>query len=108
MNTNLVLDASINLVYILIELGLFGLLIYYVRKQKSLDGILLLTSSVLNILNRPLMYFGYKYLENNHSDINILQVFDNSLKIYGILSSIIFTIGLLLLVIKQTNKNQKI
>lgn len=104
MNSNLILDASVNLISILFELILLGVFINYVLKRKSLDGILLLTSAILSILIRPIMYFGYNYLPHDATNLRPIEIFEISIKIYGILNSALFTIGLILLVIKQTKR----
>lgn len=104
MNDNYILDASINIISILFELFLLGVFIYYVRKRKSLDGIILLISSVLSILLRPLLYLGYNYIQYDASDLRPMEIFEISIKIYGVLNTALFTLGLILLVIKQTKQ----
>lgn len=104
MNDNYILDASINIISILFELLLLGVFIYYVRKQKSLDGIILLISTILLLLIRPLLYLGYNYIQYDTSDLKPMELFEISIKIYGVLNNALFTLGLILLVIKQTKK----
>ncbi len=104
MNDNFILNVSINIISILFELILLGIFIYYVKKRKSLDGILLLTSALLSILIRPIMYFGYNYLPNDVTNLRPMEIFEISIEIYGLLNNALFSIGLILLVIKQTKQ----
>ena len=101
MNDNYLVEIAINLTSILFELVLLGVFIYYVVKRRSLDGILLLTSSILSILIRPLMYFGYNYLNHDVSNIEPVQTFTIVIRIYGLLNTLIFTIGIVMLVFRM-------
>ncbi len=101
MTENYIVDIVVNLTSFSLELLLLGVFIYYVIKQKSLDGILLLVSSVLSILIRPIMYFGYNYIPHEVSNLDPMQTFNLFIKIYGLVNTILYTIGIAMLILRN-------
>ncbi len=101
MNLNFYLEMGINLLSILAELVILGICIYYFVKTKSVDSVLLLISSIMSALYRPLSMFVFNYVLKNESGMSDNFLFyKNLLGFYGLVSTIIFSIGLFLMVIK--------
>ena len=88
-----------------LELTILGFCIYFVIKTKSRAGILLLISSVMTILIRPLdlLFLNYIFTDHNGSSMYL-----DASKIYSLLSYILFALGLILLLQKQINLEKKI
>lgn len=101
MSSNEILEVSVNFLTFLSEIIVLGICIYYVVKRKSIDGILLLISSLMLLLIKPILYFGNKYFPVDASNLSAMTIFDTSLKLYGFVSTTLFTIGIVLLVLKQ-------
>ncbi len=100
MNENYLVVTVVNLITIFIELTLLGVFIYYVVKRQSLDGILLLISSILTIAIRPIIYFGYNYLNNDALNMEPQLIFTTVIQICYLLNSLLFTIGIVMLIVR--------
>lgn len=104
MIDNSLSEIGINLLSILGDLILTGVCIYYVVKSNSIDGILLLISSAMSLLTRPMYYFVFKYILSSETyGSGKFSMINSLLGLFGIISQIIFIIGFILLVIKQIN-----
>ncbi|MBN2730515.1 MAG: hypothetical protein JXR53_14925 [Bacteroidales bacterium] len=57
-----ILNTILGFLYIIGEIIIIVLLINYVRREKTKDGIFMLIGSVLSLLSRPLYIFYYYVL----------------------------------------------
>ncbi len=95
------IDIFTNILSIAIELTILGFCIYYVVMKRSIDGILLLISSIMSILVRPLNTLFYNYIfQGDQYKPEDVSLYTDSLKIYCSISYILFAIGLILVIRK--------
>lgn len=109
MNNLNIIDSFFTLLSLLIELTIIGFCIYYVVKSKSIDGILLLISSIMSILLRPAnaLFINYMTL-GNITNIEKAEFFGKIIQIYGLVSYSLFAIGLILMILKLVKNKQNL
>lgn len=95
-NTSYV-EIITGLLSIIIELGILGFSIYYVVKKKSIDGVLILLSSIMSILTRPINLLVFDNLVSNSVQF---ENFMDIMHVYNLISYSLFGIGLVMLIRK--------
>lgn len=95
-NTSYV-EIITGLLSIIIELGILGFSIYYVVKKKSIDGVLILVSSIMSILNSPINLLVFDNLVSNSVQF---ENFMDIMRVYNLISYSLFGIGLVMLIRK--------
>ena len=96
-----ILDIILNILSMVLELTILGFCIYYVVRKKSIDGTLLLISSILSILIRPLnALFINNFMQGEQYTPEVYNIYRDSLQIYTSISYILFSVGLILMIRK--------
>jgi len=109
MNNLNIINSIFTLISLLIELAIIGICIYYVVKSKSIDGILLLISSIMSILIRPANVLLINYISNSTAhDPGKIELFSSYIQIYGLVSYTLFAIGLILMILKLVKSRQNL